>query len=130
MSTAQPNTVRLDKWLWAARFFKTRTLATVAVNGGKVHVDDQRVKAAHTVTPGARLRIRKGFIDWEIVVEKVSAQRRGAKEAATLYNELPQSEERRERRLRERRETQRERHLDPGRPSREDRRDLMRLKRL
>lgn len=78
---------RLDKWLWAARFFKTRVLAVEAVEGGHVHVNGERVKPARQVRPGDRLRITKGFETWVITVKALNAQRRPAAEARLLYEE-------------------------------------------
>ena len=129
MADSDHISVRLDKWLWAARFYKTRSLATQAVSGGKVQLNDQRVKPARSVTAGSRLRIRKGITEWEIVVNRVSSQRRSASEAATLYEEFPESLARRMANAEKRRLANQDRFLDPGRPSREGRRDLMRLKR-
>lgn len=123
------DTIRLDKWLWTARFFKTRSLAAQAVTGGKVQVNDQRAKAGKVVGPGIRLRIRKGWQEWDIVIKQVTRHRRPASEAALLYEETPQSIEQR-RLASERRKRQREeREMDPGRPSKRQRRDLMQLKR-
>lgn len=87
---------RIDKWLWAARFFKTRTLAAEAVNGGKVHVGGERVKPARNLHPGDRLRISRGHETWEIVVRDFNEQRRPAAEAQRLYEETPESRARRE----------------------------------
>lgn len=87
---------RLDKWLWAARFFKTRALAADAIDGGKVHVDGQRVKTAKEVKIGMQIRIRRGSEEIEIVVRGLSLQRRGAPEAALLYAETDESRQRRE----------------------------------
>ena len=129
MVDSHHTSLRLDKWLWAARFYKTRSLATQAVNRGKVQVDEQRVKPARTVSPGCRIRIRKGAVEWEITVREISAQRRSAPEAATLYEELAESVERRLAYAEKRRLANQERWLDPGRPSREERRDMLRLKR-
>jgi ribosome-associated heat shock protein Hsp15 len=94
--------VRLDKWLWAARFFKTRRLAKEAIDGGKVHCDGQRVKAAKEISVGDRLTIRQGFDDKEVLVTALSDQRRGAPEAATLYAETAASIARREQHAAER----------------------------
>ena len=79
--------LRLDKWLWAARFFKTRHLAVDAINGGKIEVNGQRTKPGRTVRPGARLDIHKGSLVWEIEVLAIDRQRRSATEAARLYRE-------------------------------------------
>jgi ribosome-associated heat shock protein Hsp15 len=94
---------RLDKWLWAARFFKTRQLAVEAINGGKVQVNDRRSKPAKDVKPGDRLRVHKGSLEWEVEVLGLAKQRRPAAEAALLYRESEDSRERRERLLEERR---------------------------
>jgi ribosome-associated heat shock protein Hsp15 len=79
--------IRLDKWLWAARFFKTRALATEAVSGGKVHVNDQRVKPGRPVQVGDRLTIQRGAYNNEVTVTGINAQRRPASEASLLYEE-------------------------------------------
>ncbi len=89
--------VRLDKWLWAARFFKTRRLATEAIAGGHVHLDGQRVKPSRPVRVGDRLEIRKGEVRFEIDVLALSERRGPASEAAKLYRETPESLARRER---------------------------------
>lgn len=87
--------VRLDKWLWAARFFKTRSLASQAIDGGKVHYDGFRAKPSKEVQLGAKLRITRADEVWEVVVRGLSLQRRGAPEAALLYVETPESRQRR-----------------------------------
>ncbi len=92
----QHDKVRLDKWLWAARFFKTRSLAAEAVAGGKVHVNGQRVKPAHGVHAGDELRIHKGPYEFVVTVNGVSARRGSAQIAATLYEENPASRAARE----------------------------------
>ncbi len=79
--------MRLDKWLWAARFFKTRALATAAISGGKVHVNGERVKPARRISPGEILTVQKGPYRFSITVAGLSAQRRPAEEARTLYTE-------------------------------------------
>lgn len=89
-------TVRLDKWLWAARFFKTRSLASQAVNGGKVHVNGNRCKAAHTVVVGDRLTISIGPAEFHITVLAISRFRRPASEARLLYIEAEESVKARE----------------------------------
>jgi ribosome-associated heat shock protein Hsp15 len=83
--------VRLDKWLWAARFFKTRRLAKEAIDGGKVHCAGQRVKAAKEISVGETLTIRQGIDEKDVLVTKLSDQRRGAPEAALLYEETAAS---------------------------------------
>ncbi len=94
---------RLDKWLWAARFFKTRPLAVEAINGGHVHVDDERVKPARNVRPGDTLRITKGFETWIVTVRGLNEQRRPAPEARLLYEESNYHREQREAVIEERR---------------------------
>ena len=89
--------VRVDKWLWAARFFKTRTLAKTAIEGGKVQIDGQRLKVSREIVPGDILRVRQGWDEREIIVTAVSDQRRGALIAQTLYEETPESMARRAR---------------------------------
>jgi ribosome-associated heat shock protein Hsp15 len=79
--------VRIDKWLWAARFFKTRNLAADAVNGGKVHVNGQRCKPSRDLRVGDVVTITKDQNNWEIRVTDLNKQRRPAKEAVTLYSE-------------------------------------------
>jgi ribosome-associated heat shock protein Hsp15 len=79
--------MRLDKWLWAARFFKTRALATAAINGGKVHVNGDRVKPARRIVTGDSLTVQKGPWRFSISVAGLAEQRRPAEEARTLYTE-------------------------------------------
>ncbi len=88
--------VRIDKWLWAARFFKTRSLAKQAIEGGKVHADGQRVKASKEITTGTTLGIRQGWDLVEVEVLTLSDQRRGADIARTLYRETEASIAKRE----------------------------------
>ena len=88
--------VRIDKWLWAARFFKTRSLAKQAIDGGKVHCDGVRVKASKELVEGMRLEIRQGFDRKEVEVIALSDQRRSAPIAQQLYEETPESVERRD----------------------------------
>jgi ribosome-associated heat shock protein Hsp15 len=116
--------VRIDKWLWAARFFKTRSLATEAVQGGRVHVDGARVKPARDVRIGEEIAVTVGDRTTVVVVRALADRRGPASEAALLYEETPESRERRERRREERR-------LAPtpgadlhGRPAKRDRRRI------
>jgi ribosome-associated heat shock protein Hsp15 len=115
--------VRLDKWLWAARFYKTRTLAAVAIESGQVRVDEMRIKPAHAVRVGERITIRKGALTWQIDVVACSARRGGAPEAAKLYTETPESLAAREQRTVEQRAASRLVRF-PGRPTKRDRRRL------
>ena len=87
--------IRLDKWLWAARFFKTRALAKDAIEGGKVHYEGQRCKVSKSPEIGAKLTIRQGFDEKIVIIKALSGQRRGAAEAQLLYEETPQSRVRR-----------------------------------
>jgi len=79
--------LRIDKWLWAARFFKTRSLAQAAVAGGKVKANGERVKPARAVAPGDRLAVRSGEFEWLITVKALSNQRGSAEAARKLYEE-------------------------------------------
>ncbi len=83
--------IRLDKWLWTARFFKTRKLAAEAISGGKVHVNNQRAKPGKEVKPGATLSISKDNYRWDITIIAINGQRRSAKEAVLLYEETAES---------------------------------------
>ncbi len=88
--------VRLDKWLWAARFYKTRALAKTAIESGKVHCRGERCKPGKEPRIGDQLQIRTGFDERTVVVEALSIVRRGAPEAQTLYSETPESIAKRE----------------------------------
>ncbi|MCK7597846.1 S4 domain-containing protein [Microbulbifer sp. CAU 1566] len=88
--------VRIDKWLWAARFFKTRSIAKQAIEGGKVHAEGQRVKASKEITTGTLLTIRQGWDEKVVEVIALSDQRRGADIAQTLYRETEDSVAKRE----------------------------------
>lgn len=119
--------VRLDKWLWAARFFKTRALAAEAIAGGKVEVNGAGVKRARPVHVGDTVRIRLGPYEHEVVVQAVSGRRGPAADAALLYEETPDSRERRERLAWQLRNAPALSH-EKGRPSKRDRREIDRLK--
>lgn len=114
--------VRLDKWLWAARFFKTRALSAAAVESGKVLVDGVRVKPAKEVKPAQVVRIRRGAEEMEVVVRGLSTQRRGAPEAALLYEETEASRQRRENARITREHEHAQRLRGTGRPTKRDRR--------
>lgn len=115
---------RLDKWLWAARFFKTRSLATTAIETGKVHVDGDRVKPAKEVRIGQIVHIRNRDFEIEVYVQALSNIRRGAPEAALLYTETQASIARREdaKLTGEHAYAQRDRGL--GRPTKKQLRDI------
>jgi ribosome-associated heat shock protein Hsp15 len=83
--------VRIDKWLWAARFFKTRSMAAQAVAGGKVQLNDARIKPARLIQPGDELRIRRGELEFMVTVLALMDKRRPAKEAQLLYEESEES---------------------------------------
>jgi len=83
--------VRIDKWLWAARFFKTRSMAAQAVTGGKVHVNGARIKPARPVQIGDELRIRRGELEFIVIIQGILDKRRPAKEAQQLYEEKEES---------------------------------------
>lgn len=118
--------VRLDKWLWAARFYKTRTLCKEMIDGGKVHYNGQRTKPNKTVEIGATIKLRQGNDEKEIKVTALSTQRRGAPEAQLLYEETAQSIKNREK-LALARKMNTMPHPD-RRPNKKERRDLLRFK--
>ena len=91
MTRDNNTTMRADKWLWAARFFKTRTLAIQAINGGKVHVSGERIKPARRLSVGEEITIRKGPYLFVLTVEKLITQRRPAAEARQMYSETEES---------------------------------------
>ncbi len=122
--------LRLDKWLWAARFFKTRKLAAEAISGGKVHLNEQRVKPGKEIKVGAMLSISKDNYRWDITIIAVSGQRRSAKEAVLLYQESAESLAKREQQIIQNRE-QRELFNFSGRdhkPNKKERRLIHRFK--
>ena len=88
--------VRLDKWLWAARFYKTRSIATDMINGGKVHYNGQRCKASKHVEVGATVKLRQGYDEKVVTIEAVSAKRQNFTIAQTLYKETAESIQNRE----------------------------------
>ncbi|OHY71618.1 ribosome-associated heat shock protein Hsp15 [Marinobacter sp. AC-23] len=127
-STSDNQRVRLDKWLWAARFYKTRSLAKEAVEGGKVHYNSQRCKPGRLVEPGAILTLRFGWQEQIVVVDEISERRRGAPEAQKLYHETEDSVKKRED-LSWQRKTMQAAQLPPARrPSKKDRRDIQRFR--
>jgi len=116
---------RLDKWLWAARFFKTRALATDAVAGGKVEVNGERAKPSKALKAGDSIRLRLGPYEHTLIVRELSGHRGPASVAQTLYAETPESVEARERLAAQRRMAPPTFVFeDKGRPSKKDRRDL------
>jgi ribosome-associated heat shock protein Hsp15 len=121
--------VRIDKWLWAARFFKTRGAATDAVAGGHVHVDGERVKPARDVKVGDRLEIRRGQQRFTVTVMGLAERRGPASVAAALYAEDPKSIAARERQREERRLAKPIGADLSARPTKRDRRRLDALRR-
>ena len=119
--------VRLDQWLWAARFFKTRSLAATAAQGGKVHVRGNRAKPARAIRVGNLLQIRRGSYEWVVTVKSLSTRRGPANEAALLYEETEESV-----RNRDAARAQIQAEAVPfrergGRPTKKDRRDWARV---
>lgn len=115
---------RLDKWLWAARFFKTRSLATDAIDGGKVYVDGDRVKPAKEVRVGQVLYIRRKELDIEVTVKALSVTRKGAPEAALLYEETAESLAKRENAAVTKEADHAKRERGAGRPTKRQLRDI------
>lgn len=120
--------VRVDKWLWAARFFKTRNLAKQAIDGGKVHIDGQRIKASKEISLGMTLQVRQGWDEKTIEVMAISDQRRGAKEAVLLYRETDESIAKREAYTTQRKLAGAFTSHSDGRPSKKQRRQIHRFK--
>lgn len=125
---AMTDAVRIDKWLWAARFFKTRTLARDAVRGGHVAVNGQRCKPARDVTAGDRLRITRGQVVFEIEVLAVAETRGPATRARALYAESEESRRRRTEEAARRRAERASAPVPDGRPDKRQRRALQRLR--
>ncbi|SFK70830.1 RNA-binding S4 domain-containing protein [Methylophaga sulfidovorans] len=120
---------RLDKWLWAARFYKTRGLAVEAISGGKVHVNGQRVKPSRTVRVEDTLTISKPPYEFEVVIQGLNLQRRPASEAEQLYQETEQSREKRELLREQIKNEPLGFRQQKGRPSKRDRRNIIKFTR-
>lgn len=120
--------MRIDKWLWAARFFKTRTLAAGAVDGGRVHVNGQRVKPAKDIEPGDELAITIGELRWTISIRALAARRGPAAEARALYEETPASIAARQAQVEQRRLAASPLHELGGRPTKRHRREIDKLR--
>ena len=116
--------VRIDKWLWAARFFKTRSLAQTAVSGGKVRLKDERVKVAKEVKVGDTLSVRVGEYEWMVVVTALSEKRGSAEIARTLYEETADSIAKRLAQIAERRAQVSVWGERKGRPTKRERREV------
>lgn len=128
MSEQNSDKLRVDKWLWAARFFKTRSLAKSAIEGGKVQLAGQRIKVSKEIAIGDRLTIRQGWDEVDVVVQALSDERRGAPIARTLYTETEASIERRQREAAARKAAGSMARPD-HRPDKHERRQLNRLRR-
>jgi ribosome-associated heat shock protein Hsp15 len=124
----QHGKVRLDKWLWAARFYKTRSLAAEAIEGGKVEVNGDRAKRAKQVGAGDEVRIRLGPYEHVVQVRDVSERRGPAPQAALLYEETPASLQAREKLALQMRTAGASFGYDEGRPTKKDRREIQRVK--
>ncbi|MEP6942807.1 MAG: S4 domain-containing protein [Betaproteobacteria bacterium] len=116
--------VRFDKWLWAARFYRTRSLAAQAIEAGQARIDDARATPSHAVRPGQRVALRRNGLLWEIDIVAVSAQRGGAAAAALLYSEDAKSVAARQAEIARRRAAAATAPTSDARPTKRDRRKL------
>ena len=123
-----PSSVRLDKWLWAARFYKTRAIAKEMINGGKVHYNGQRTKSSKMAELDAVIKLRQGYDEKEIVIKKLSEQRQKAIFAQTLYQETPDSIAKRETYAEARRLNVLNNPAPDHKPDKKQRRQLIRFK--
>lgn len=119
--------VRIDKWLWAARFFKTRSLAVDAVNGGKVHVDGVKPKPARPVFVGQTIVVRTGFVERTVIVQGLAEKRGSAKAAQLLYEETEDSIAKRAHEAELRVLANAQRDPGAGRPTKKQRRTILRF---
>jgi ribosome-associated heat shock protein Hsp15 len=118
---------RLDKWLWAARFYKTRSLAVEAINGGKVHLNGHRIKPSRTIRVDDKLTISKPPYEFEIIVHGLNLQRRPATEAQQLYQETNESQQKREILREQIKNEPLGFRQQKGRPSKRDRRHIIKF---
>ena len=125
---AELQKVRLDKWLWAARFFKTRSLAKEAIDGGKVQYNGQRCKPGRIVELEATLNIRQGWLEKEVLVKGLNDRRQAASIAQAQYEETPESVSTREKALKERKELNAGQPVALRRPNKRDRRLIHRFR--
>ena len=119
--------IRIDKWLWAARFFKTRSLAADAVTGGKIDVNGARAKPSRIMRLGDKLSIRRGPYEWTVVVKGLARLRGPAPEAQLLYEETEESIRKREMASAQLKLERPPEFHSPGRPSKKDRRAVLRF---
>ncbi|OLC77977.1 MAG: hypothetical protein AUH78_03210 [Gemmatimonadetes bacterium 13_1_40CM_4_69_8] len=122
------DTARLDTWLWAARFFKTRAQAAAAIDGGKVDVNGARAKRAKRVAPGDELRIRKSPFEYRVTVRGLAEQRGPPRLAAALYDEAPEGKRLRERLAEQLKLAPSLRYQGKGSPTKKDRREIEKLR--
>jgi len=122
------SSVRLDKWLWAARFFKTRSVAREAVAGGKVHLNGNRAKPGRSLNIGDELRIQRAEEEYTITIVDLTARRGPATVARTLYEESEESRTQREKIAEERRLNRMQNTRNEGRPDKRQRRRLIRFR--
>ncbi|TCN79359.1 ribosome-associated heat shock protein Hsp15 [Shewanella fodinae] len=120
--------VRLDKWLWAARFYKTRALAKEMINSGKVHYNGQRAKSSKNAEIGGRIKLRQGYDEKEIVIKKISGVRQSAAVAQTLYEETSDSISKRQANTEARRLNILLNPAPDSKPDKKQRRQLLRFK--
>ncbi|GGA88660.1 heat shock protein 15 [Neiella marina] len=120
--------IRLDKWLWAARFYKTRSIAQQMVQGGKVRYNGQRSKPSRTVELGATVRLTQGYVEKTVVITGLSDIRRSATEAQQLYRETAESEQQREKLVQQRQLANASKAAPPTKPDKKRRRELLQLK--
>ncbi|NRD71997.1 ribosome-associated heat shock protein Hsp15 [Shewanella sp. VB17] len=126
--TEEIPSIRLDKWLWAARFYKTRAIAKEMINGGKVHYNGQRVKSSKVAELNAIIKLRQGHDEKQIVIKKLSEQRQKATVAQTLYQETPESVTKRETYAEARRLNVLNNPAPDHKPDKKQRRQLIRFK--
>ena len=127
MTSDELERVRLDKWLWAARFFKTRAIAATAIETGKVEVNGERAKPSRIVRTGDRLCIRRGPFEWTVIVKDTSRLRGPAPQAQRLYEETEESARRRAAVATQLKLERPPEFAAPGRPSKKDRRAIARF---
>ena len=127
MTEKQQNRVRIDKWLWAARFYKTRAIAKQAIDGGKVHCNGSRTKPSKEIEIGAEIKLRQGFNEKTVIVRGLSERRRGAPEAQLLFKETEESIDKREK-LVQQRKAQPKHWPTPTKPNKKQRRLIQKFK--
>ena len=130
MADDEDDKIRIDKWLWAARFYKTRMLAKQAIEGGKIHCDGQRIKPSKEAVVGLELTIRQEWDEKIVIIKPLSDQRRGAPQAALLYEETETSKHLREKRAAERKAGLGNFIISDHRPSKKERRQIHRFQRV